>query len=108
MNRGDIFWVTIPGRTPEGREIAKTRPCVVISIPALNAARSTVVMLPLTSNGKFAPPIAISVPSAGKDSAAVCDQLLAVDKRRIGKQIGQLTSTDLDMVDESLKLLLGL
>lgn len=108
MNRGDIFWVTIPGRTPEGREIAKTRPCVAISIPALNAARSTVVMLPLTSNRKFAPPIAISVPSAGQDSAAVCDQLLAVDKRRIGKQIGKLSPPDLDMVDESLKLLLGL
>ena len=108
MNRGDIFLVTIPGRTPDGREIAKTRPRVVISIPTLNAARSSVVMLPLTSNGKFAPPIAISVPSAGKDSAAVCDQLLAVDKRHIGKQIEKLSAPDLDLVDESLKLLLGL
>ncbi|MFM9976323.1 MAG: type II toxin-antitoxin system PemK/MazF family toxin [Beijerinckiaceae bacterium] len=108
MDRGDIYWVDIPDRTPEGREITKSRPCIVISVPALNKARSTVVMLPLTSNAKAAPPIALFTPSAGKDSVAVCDQLLAVDKRRIRNKAGQLSQKDREAVDDSLRMLLGL
>jgi mRNA interferase MazF len=108
MDRGDIYWVDIPARTPEGREITKARPCVVISVAALNKARSTIVMLPLTSNGKAAPPIALFTPSAGKNSVAVCDQLLAVDKRRMRNKAGQLSAKDLEAVDDSLRMLLGL
>jgi mRNA interferase MazF len=108
MNRGDIYWVEIPNRIPTGREIAKTRPCVIVSVAALNKARSTVVMVPLTSNNKTYPPIAIAVPSAGINSVAVCDQVFAVDKLRLSSQKGQLDQADLELLDESLRLLMGL
>jgi mRNA interferase MazF len=108
MNRGDIYWVDIPARNPAGKEISKTRPCIVVSVAALNRARSTVVMVPLSSNNKIYPPISIAISSAGDNSVAVCDQLLAVDKSRLGQQKGQLTSIELATLDESLRLLLGL
>ena len=98
----------IPGRLPEGREIAKTRPCVVISVSALNRARSTVIMAPLTSNGRSAPPLAISLPSAGKNTVVVCDQIFAVDKRRIRNKVGVLSQQDLAALEESLRIVLGL
>ena len=108
VNRGDIYWVNIPARNPSGREIAKKRPCIIVSIPALSRARSTVPMVPLTSNGKESPPIAIFAPSAGDQSVAVCDQMFAVDKMRIENRIGALSPHDLDNVGESLKAILGL
>jgi mRNA interferase MazF len=108
MNRGDIYWVEIPTRNPAGKEISKTRPCVVVSVAALNRARSTVVMVPLSSNNKAYPPISISIASAGDNSVAVCDQLLAVDKSRLRQQKGQLTPAEMTTLDDSLRLLLGL
>jgi mRNA interferase MazF len=108
MNRGEIYWVQIPLRNPEGREIAKTRPCIVIGVEALNKARSTVVMVPLSSNNKAYPPVSIRIGSAGAASVAVCDQLLAVDKKRIKKLAGHLTPSEIEKLDASLKALLGL
>lgn len=108
MNRGDIYWIDIPDRNPPGREISKTRPCVIVSVAALNAARRTVIVVPLTSNNKVYPPIAIAVPSAGMNSVAVCDQVFAVDKLRLGSRKGQLVESELELLEESLRLLLGL
>ena len=108
MNRGDIFWVEIPSRNPKGTEIAKTRPCIVVGAAALNKVRSTVLMVPLTSNNKPYPPISISMRSVGLGSVAICDQLLAVDKSRIKNIAGSITDDELDALDQSLKQILGL
>lgn len=108
INRGDIYWVEIPTRLPTGTEIAKTRPCVIVSVAALNNARRTVIVVPHTSNNKSYPPIAIAVPSAGANSVAVCDQVFAVDKARLGSRKGQLVGNEMELLDQSLRLLLGL
>ena len=108
MNRGDIYWVDIPLRSPEGREIAKSRPCIIVSVAALNKARTTVVMVPLSTNNKAYPPISLPMPSAGETSVAICDQLLAVDKKRLRKLAGRLSAAELDELDSSLRQLLGL
>jgi mRNA interferase MazF len=108
MQRGEIYWVDIPVRNPSGREIAKTRPCVVVGVQALNMVRSTVLMVPLSSNNKAYPPVSIRMASAGATSVAVCDQLLAVDKQRIRKLAGKLTAVELDDLDQSLRQLMGL
>ena len=108
MNRGDIYWVEIPSLNPAGKDISKTRPCIIVSVAALNRARSSVVMVPLSSHNKIYPPISISIASAGDTSVAVCDQLLAVDKGRLRQQKGQLTPTEMATLDDSLRLLLGL
>ena len=108
MNRGNVYWVDIPAKTPAGREIAKSRPCVVVSVPALNAHRSTIVMIPLSSNNKAYPPISIAVPSVGVGSVAICDQLLAVDKKRLGKEAGTLNRAEMKEIEDSLRGILGL
>ncbi len=41
-------------------------------------------------------------------SKAVCDQFVAVDKRRIGKKIGALTPAELALLEDSLRKVLGL
>ena len=108
MIRGDIHWVNFPRRDPKGAEIEKTRPCVILSLTAVNTVRRTVVLVPLTSSPEPVPPIAIAVSSAGPDSVAVCDQVSAVDKRRVQKKSGRVSAHDLQAIEQSVRLVLGL
>lgn len=108
MLRGDIHWVDFPKRDPKGSEIEKTRPCVILSLSAVNKLRRTVVVIPLTSSPVPVPPIAIAVPSAGPDSVAVCDQVTAVDKRRVKNRSGSVDADDMKAIEQSVRLVLGL
>ena len=46
--RGQVHWVQLdPAR---GSEMAKRRPCVVLSVKEINDHRRTVVVLPLTTS----------------------------------------------------------
>lgn len=106
VRRGDIWWVSLdPTR---GSEIRKTRPAVVITVNALNRARRTVVVVPLSTGPEPRPPIIVPTPSAGPNSVAVCDQLRAVDKRRLTRISGRLSTTDLRILEEGLRQILEL
>jgi mRNA interferase MazF len=106
VRRGDIWWVSLdPTR---GSEIRKTRPAVVITVNALNRARRTVVVVPLSTGPEPRPPIIVPTPSAGPNSVAVCDQLRAVDKRRLTRISGRLSTADLRILEEGLRQILEL
>ncbi|MDL2267416.1 type II toxin-antitoxin system PemK/MazF family toxin [Desulfovibrio sp. OttesenSCG-928-F20] len=106
MRRGEVWWVNFDPSA--GMEIRKQRPAVILTVNALNKARGTVVVVPLSTSAKPRPPIVVPLPSAGGNSVAVCDQLCAADKRRFGKQIGVLSANDLSTLTESVKIVLGL
>ncbi len=106
ITRGDIYGVELPNRDPRGSEIEKTRPCVVVSMTEANALRRTVVCVPLTSSPEAAPPVAIAVPSAGADSVAVCDQIAAIDKRRLKRRVGAQSAADKRTLEASFRLVL--
>ena len=108
LKRGDIHWVDFPKRDPKGSEIEKIRPCVILSLTSVNDLRRTVVVIPLTSSPEPAPPIAIAVASAGPDSVAVCDQVTAVDKRRLKNRTGCVSPADLRVIEQGVRLVLGL
>src|ERR1700747_411915 len=106
VRRGDIWWVNLD--PTQGSEIRKTRPAVVMTADALNRARRTVVVVPLSTGPAPTPPIVVPPPSAGPNSVAVCDQLRAVDKRRLTHTSGRLSTTDLRMVEEGVRRILQL
>ncbi len=108
ITRGDVYRVNFPKRDPKGAEIEKTRPCVILSLTTVNAVRRTVVVVPLTSSPDPMPPIAIAAVSAGADSVAVCDQVTAVDKRRLTGKTGRVNARDLQAIEQSVRLVLGL
>lgn len=106
MKRGEVWLVNLdPTR---GSEIKKTRPAVIITVDALNRARRTVVVVPLSSSAQPRPPIVVAVPSAGPGSAAVCDQVRAVDKTRLVERIGKLSNVDLLSLSSGVRQVLGL
>ncbi len=69
IKRGDIYIVDFdPPKGQElkvGSEILKRRPAVVISHNAINRARRTVMVVPLSSAPNPVEIFAVSVPSAG-------------------------------------------
>ena len=106
VRRGEVWWVDPdPAR---GSEIRKRRPAVVITADALNRARRTVVVVPLSTGPEVRPPIVVAAPSAGEGSVAVCDQLRAVDKTRLTQRAGELTQADLRAVEEGVRAVLRL
>ena len=106
VRRGDIWWVDLdPTR---GAEINKRRPAVVLSADALNRARRTVVIAPLSTGPAPRPPLVVATPSAGAGSVAVCDQLRAIDKSRLVEVAGRLRPEDLRAVEHGVRQVLEL
>jgi mRNA interferase MazF len=106
VRRGEIWWVNFD--PTEGSEIRKTRPAIVVTANALNRARRTVVVVPLSTGPQPRPPIVVATPSAGPNAVAVCDQVRAVDKRRLTRNEGQLSAADLRSIEDGLRRVLEL
>ncbi len=90
--RGDVFLIALDPTL--GREIKKTRPCVVVSPDELNAHLTTFVVAPLTTGG-FKYPFRVPCRFQKKDGHIVLDQIRAVDRRRLVKRLGRVTGPTL-------------
>lgn len=104
--RGEIYRVDI--NPTEGSEINKIRPCIILGATPINQARSTIVVVPLSSSPTPRPPLVIPINSLGQSSVAVCDQIRAVDKSRLRDKIGSLTNQEMTLLEDSLRQVLGL
>lgn len=76
-----------------GSEIQKTRPCVVVSPDEMNRRIATVIIAPMTTQGR-AYPTRISCDFQGKSGQVILDQLRTVDKSRLIKRLGDLAETE--------------
>ena len=72
-----------------GREIKKTRPCLVISPDEMNDWISTVIVAPMTSKGRDYPS-RVNCSFEGISGQVVLDQIRSIDKRRIIKNLGRI------------------
>jgi mRNA interferase MazF len=106
VQRGSVWWVDFdPTR---GAELRKTRPAVVLSGDGLNRARRTIVVVPLSTVPAPHPPVVVATPSAGLGSAAVCDQLRALDRARLTRMAGALSREDMRAVEDGVRAVLQL
>ena len=106
IERGDVYWVELdPTR---GSEVAKTRPCFVLSATEINQHRKTVVVIPLTTTATPAAPLLIAIPSTGATSKARIEHIRAVDKSRLQRKLGKLSVQDLHAAEEALRRVLRL
>lgn len=83
-----------------GREINKTRPCLIIS-PDEMSPLSTILVAPMTSQG-FEFPSRIACHFSGKSGLVLLDQILAVDKQRLIKRLGSLDNNTQQAVSTRL------
>jgi len=75
----------------KGHEITKTRPCVIVS-PNEMVGLGTVLVAPMTSKG-FDYPCRVHCRFEGKKGLVLLDQMRAVDKTRLLKNLGVVTET---------------
>ncbi len=74
-----------------GREIQKTRPCLIISPDEMNDHIETVIIAPMTTQGRSYP-TRVDCQFQGKSGQIVLDQIRTVDKVRLVKKLGKISS----------------
>jgi mRNA interferase MazF len=103
LKRGDVHLVDLG-------MAAKSRPCVVISIPKADSRRNMSVIAPLTTQPRGGEcEVPFPKPAWLHDASVInLIGLGGVDNAKIGRWIGQLQPATLDKVDDGLVRLFGL
>lgn len=102
IHRFDVYLVALD--PTKGREINKTRPCLVISPDELNENIGTVIIAPMTTKGRMYP-TRISVRFLKKDGHVVLDQIRTIDKSRLVKKLGKISASEAEVVLKVLQQL---
>ena len=100
ISRGDVHLVQLDPTL--GREIRKTRPCLVVSPDELNQYLRTVIVAPMTTGGQDYP-WRVACRFKKQTGFVALDQLRTVDSERLIKRLGRLSSTTTTEVLEVLE-----
>lgn len=73
----------------QGRELQKTRPCVIVSPDEMNRHIGTVIVAPMTTKGQPYP-TRVPVRFRRKGGQIVLDQIRTVDKTRLVRCLGKI------------------
>ena len=87
VRRFEVYSVSLDPTV--GREIRKTRPCLVISPDESNRYIATVIVAPMTTKGRDYP-TRVNCSFNGKDGQVVLDQIRTVDKSRLVHMLGEI------------------
>lgn len=110
--RGTVIEVNLDPSV--GREMMKTRPCVVVQNDIGNKYSQTTIVAPITDGerARTPSPIYVSVKRGDggltKDSIILCNQIRVVDESRFGRTLGKLSDATMARVDQALKVSLEL
>lgn len=105
VNRFDVYLINLDPTV--GSEIKKTRPCLIISPDEMNRYIRTVIVAPLTTAGKEYP-TRIKCIFKKKIAYIVLDQIRAIDKTRLIKNIGVIDEETMFKVTSALQSLFAL
>ena len=97
--RFDIFLINLDPTI--GREIKKTRPCLIISPDEMNQFIQTLIVAPMTTKGQEYP-TRIPCLFQKKSGQIVLDQIRTIDKIRLVKKLGRL---DIETSNKVLQIL---
>lgn len=101
VSRGDIWLINLD--PTKGSEIQKTRPCVIVSPQEMHDFLRTVIIAPMTTKGRQAP-YRVPITHDGKKGLVLLDQIRTIDKGRLVKRLGAVSTKTLGT---SLNILQG-
>ncbi|MGB6475467.1 MAG: type II toxin-antitoxin system PemK/MazF family toxin [Candidatus Sulfotelmatobacter sp.] len=88
--RRDEVWL-IALDPSKGSEIKKTRPCLVVSPDEMNESLQTALVAPMTTTLRNYP-TRVNMVFRGKPGQVALDQLRAIDRQRLVRRLGVITS----------------
>ena len=106
VKRGDIYKVVLDPTI--GREIKKTRRCVVISNNQQNQYSPLLIVIPTTSDMDKLYSWEVVFFSEGKDRKILTDQIRSVDRKRLRDYKGQVSYETLTKIEQALSVVLAL
>ena len=100
VTRGEVWLARLD--PTEGREMRKTRPCVIVSPPEIHDYLDIVMAAPMTTGGR---PAAYRIPVTfnGKDGLVLLEQIRVLDKRRLARRLGILDRGTLSEALDTLR-----
>jgi mRNA interferase MazF len=99
----EVYWVNLDPTI--GKEMKKTRPCVVLSPNEMNAFIGTIIIAPLTSTLRSYSS-RVNFTLNGNESMIAIDQLKTIDKKRIGSKVGKLDAKTVVLVKQIIDAML--
>lgn len=103
ISQYEVYWIALD--PTQGSEMAKTRPCVIISPNEMNQFLRTVVIVPITSTVR-AYPWRVQCVVSGKPGSMATDQMKVADKARIGSKMGVLSESEITNLKDVLQRML--
>ena len=87
MKRGEVWLARLD--PTEGREIQKTRPCLVVSPPDIHDFLDIVIVAPMTT-GSHPAPYRLDVVFNEKPNRILLEQIRTIDKSRLLRRLGEI------------------
>ena len=106
MKRGEVWWVRFGPSV--GGEMRKQRPAVVVTNNVALSHLNRVQVVPLTTNVSRVYPGETIVVLNDRPHKAMADQLTTVSKERLAAFFGKLSDGDIENLDATVRLHLGL
>ena len=106
IRRGEIYWVRLDPTF--GKEVNKTRPCVVISNNRQNEYSPLVIVLPITSDLDKIYPFEVVFTLGQGQAKVLTDQVRSIDKRRLESRIEKVNEKVMDEISEKMKRVMAL
>ena len=104
MKKGEVYYVSKTAiESPGDYVIQPGRPAIVVSDTTLNNTQNVVSIVFLTSKPKIASPAHFVTRCNGVTGTALCEEVVTIDKARLGKYVGSLSEHELEQLNNCLR-----